>query len=133
MPGAGVKTVLAVDDNEESLRLMACIVERTGHRLILARSGEEAVALAKRQLPDLILMDIKLPGIDGLEATRRIRESLPMVPIIAVTAHAMTGDRERFLAAGCNFHLEKPIDPVAVLARIGLYLERGGPATPAGR
>lgn len=125
--------MLAVDDNEESLRLMACIVERTGHRLILARSGEEAVALAEQERPDLILMDIKLPGIDGLEASRRIRESLPTVPIIAVTAHAMTGDRERFLAAGCNFHLEKPLNPLAVLERIGRYLEKDETAIPAGR
>lgn len=119
------KTVLVVDDNEENLYLMACIIRKMAHRLLEARTGEEAVELALRERPDIILMDIKLPGIDGIEATRRIRqtEAGSRVPILAVTAHAMAGDREHFLQAGCNGHIEKPIDPVSVMGQIAWYLQ----------
>lgn len=121
-----MKTVLVVDDNEANLYLMTCIVEKMGCRVLKASTGEEGVELAVRERPDIILMDIKLPGIDGVEATRRIRQSeaCASVPILAVTAHAMSGDRERFLRAGCNAHIEKPIDPVSIMNQISTYLER---------
>ncbi|MBA3016187.1 MAG: response regulator [Proteobacteria bacterium] len=120
-----MKTVMVVDDNEANLYLMACIIKKMGCRILQARTGEEGVDLAVRERPDLIVMDIKLPGIDGVEATRRIRQSeaCAKVPILAVTAHAMTGDRERFLQAGCNAHIEKPIDPVMIMAEIFAYLQ----------
>lgn len=120
-----MKTVLVIDDNEANLYLMDCIIRKMGCRILQASTGEEGVKLAMREKPDIILMDIKLPGIDGIEATRQIRqsESCSKVPILAVTAHAMTGDRERFLEAGCNAHIEKPIDPVSFMKEISLYLE----------
>ena len=88
-------------------------MKKNGHEVIEARSGEEGVELAVKEKPDLILMDIQLPGIDGLEATKRIRklEAGRKTPIIALTSYAMTGDREKSLAAGCTGYIEKPINP----------------------
>lgn len=88
-------------------------MKKNGHEAIEARSGEEGVELAVKEKPDLILMDIQLPGIDGLEATKRIRklEADRKTPIIALTSYAMTGDREKSLAAGCTGYIEKPINP----------------------
>lgn len=129
-----VKTVLVVDDNEANLYLMNCIIRKMGCRILQASTGEEGVELAERERPDIILMDIKLPGIDGVEATKRIRQSEAgvRVPILAVTAHAMTGDRERFLKAGCNAYIEKPIDPVSIMGQISAYLEDDSENTHVG-
>ena len=118
-----MKKVLVVEDNERNMYLISFILEKMGHRVLQADSGEKGIELASRDQPDLILMDIQLPGIDGLEATKRIRQSGD-VPIIAITSFAMTGDRERLLAAGCNGYIEKPINPETIMGEIAAYLEK---------
>jgi len=119
-----VKRVLVIEDNERNMYLIAFILEKMGHRVLRAVTGEEGVERAEREVPDLVLMDVQLPGIDGLEATRQIRASAAArdVPVVAVTSYAMTGDRERLLAAGCNGYLEKPIDPDTIMAEITRFL-----------
>lgn len=118
-----MKTILVVEDNEKNMYLICYIIEKMGHRAVQATTGEEGVCLAVGERPDLILMDIQLPGIDGLETTKRIRDAgVRDTPIIAVTSFAMTGDRERLLAAGCNGYIEKPIDPETIMEEITNFL-----------
>ncbi len=112
--------ILLVEDNEDNIITVATYLEVTGNRLLVARNGEEALALVEAENPDLILMDIQMPGIDGLEAIQRIRQ-LPNrteIPIIALTALAMEGDRERCLAAGANDYLCKPVKLKQLVATI---------------
>ena len=116
-----MKKVLVVEDNERNMYLISFILEKMGHRVLQADSGEKGIELASREQPDLVLMDIQLPGIDGLEAAKRIRQSGDG-PIIAITSFAMTGDRERLLAAGCNGYIEKPINPETIMGEIAAYL-----------
>jgi len=120
-----VKRVLVVDDNDDNIRLIRFIVQKGGYGVIEARDGFEGVRLAVQEKPDLIIMDIQLPGIDGLEATRRIRQSEAdgKVPIIALTAFAMSADRDRALAAGCTGYISKPIHLMSFIAEVGKYLE----------
>jgi len=115
-----MKRVLVVEDNRDNLKLVTYSLERAGYTVLSAETGEEGVELAIRERPFFILMDIQLPGIDGLEATRRIRasEADGDVPIIAITSFAMRGDMERLLAAGCNGYFEKPIDPLTIVEKI---------------
>ena len=120
-----MKKVLVVEDNEKNMYLISFILEKMGHLVLQADSGERGIELAAREQPDLILMDIQLPGIDGLETTKRIRRS-GNVPIIAITSFAMTGDRERLLSAGCNGYIEKPINPETIMGEISAYLEKPG-------
>jgi two-component system cell cycle response regulator DivK len=103
--------VLIVDDNEKNLRLARDVLRASGFRTIEAASGEEAVAVATEQLPDLILMDIRLPDIDGTEAAARLKSAprTAAIPIVALTSSAMKGDREWFLGSGFDGYLEKPI------------------------
>jgi len=119
-----MKRILIVEDNEKNMYLMSYIVEKMGHRPIKAVSGEEGVEMAAAEQPDLILMDIQLPGIDGLEAIKRIRasEASISIPIIAITSYAMAGDRERLLAAGCNGYIEKPINPETIISELNRYV-----------
>ena len=119
-----MKRVLVVEDNEDNMRLISYIFKKHGLEVIEARDGAEGVALAVQEKPDLILMDIQLPDIDGLEATRRIRasEAGSDIPIIAITSYAMPGDREKALAAGCNGYITKPIDVETFMAEIEKYL-----------
>jgi CheY-like chemotaxis protein len=119
-----MKKILVVEDNEQNLYLMQYMLEKSGYSVVIAQSGEEAVISAVQENPDLILMDIQLPDMDGLEVTRRIRESDAdgKIPIVAVTSFAMAGDRERALAAGCNGYIEKPINPETFLGEIGKYI-----------
>jgi len=119
-----VKRILVVEDNERNMYLITFILEKMGHGVLRAVTGEEGVEAAERERPDLILMDIQLPGIDGLEATKRIRASAAAreIPIVAITSFAMTGDRERLLAAGCNGYIEKPIDPETIMDQISGFL-----------
>jgi len=121
-----VKKILVVEDNEKNMYLISFLIKTMGHQAIQTRTGEEGVELALREQPDLILMDIQLPGIDGLETTRRIRESrsCAAIPIIAITSYAMTGDRERLLAAGCNGYIEKPINPETIMDEISIFFEK---------
>jgi len=119
-----VKTMLVAEDNETNLYLIKYILEKGGYEVIEARDGAAGVELASKEKPDLILMDIQLPDIDGLEATKRIRASGADsdIPIIALTSFAMAGDREKALAAGCTGYIEKPINPETFIAEIEKYL-----------
>jgi CheY-like chemotaxis protein len=115
-----MKKVLVIEDNRDNMRLISYALRRSGYEVISAESGEEGVELAVSERPYLILVDINLPGIDGLETTRRIRNSAAdgQVPIIAITSHAMFGDRDRILQAGCSAYFEKPIDPLTIIKSI---------------
>ncbi len=119
-----MKKVLVVEDNEKNMYLICYIIETMGHLPLKASTGEEGVALAAREQPDLILMDIQLPGIDGLEATERIRAARESasIPVIAVTSYAMTGDREKTIEAGCNGYIEKPINPDTFMRQVEEHL-----------
>jgi CheY-like chemotaxis protein len=119
-----VKRILVVEDNDTNMYLIRFILEKGGYEVIEAREGAVGVELAIKEKPDLILMDIQLPDIDGLETTRRIRasEADGDIPIIAITSFAMSGDRERALAAGCTGYIEKPINPDTFIAEIEKYL-----------
>ncbi len=119
-----MKKVLVVEDNEYNLYLIRFILEKSGLEVIEARIGAEGVEKAIKEQPDLILMDIQLPDIDGMEATRRIRasEADSEIPIIALTSYAMPGDREKALAAGCTGYIEKPINTETVMMEIKKYL-----------
>ena len=119
-----MKKILVVEDNEINMYLCSRILRKGGYKVIPATSGEEGVELAIKEKPDLILMDIQLTDMDGLEATKRIRESEAdgEIPIIALTSYAMVGDKEKALAAGCTGYIEKPINPDTFLAEIEEYL-----------
>ncbi len=119
-----MKRILVVEDNETNMYLIRFMLEKSGYEVIEAREGAKGVELAIKEKPDLVIMDIQLPDIDGLEATKRIRasEADGDIPIIALTSFAMTGDRERALAAGCTGYIEKPINPETFIAEIEKYL-----------
>ena len=112
------KTVLIVEDNELNMKLFNDLVETRGHRIVQTRSGIEAVELARKYRPDLILMDIQLPEVSGLEVTQWLKddEELRAIPVVAITAFAMKGDEEKILQGGCEAYLSKPIS-VATLFR----------------
>lgn len=115
-----MRKVLVIEDNPDNLKIMKYSLERAGYQVLAAETGEEGLRLALAERPFLILMDINLPGMDGIETTKCIRASKAdgIIPIIAVTSYAMTGDREKILAAGCNGYIEKPIDPIMIVAQI---------------
>jgi len=119
-----MKRILVVEDNEDNMRLVSLIFKKHGLEVIEARDGAEGVASAVQEKPDLVIMDIQLPDMDGLEATKRIRASEVDgdIPIIALTSYAMPGDREKALAAGCNGYITKPIDVETFMAEIEKYL-----------
>jgi two-component system, cell cycle response regulator DivK len=119
-----MKKILVVEDNDTNLYLVRFILEKSGYGVVAARNGLLAVEMAVKERPDLIIMDIQLPDISGLEATRRIRESEADggIPIVALTSYAMVGDKEMALAAGCTGYIEKPIDPEAFVRDIEKYL-----------
>ncbi|MEA2108107.1 MAG: response regulator [Pseudomonadota bacterium] len=106
------QVIMAVEDNEDNRDLIVKILSHRGYDVIGVSNGSEALARLAEVAPDLVLMDINLPGMDGYEVTRRIRDNevFAKVPIVALTAHAMHGDREKSLAAGCNAYVAKPID-----------------------
>lgn len=120
--------ILLVEDNEMNRDMLSRRLLRKGYELVFAVDGEEAVSQAKEQSPDLILMDVSLPGMDGLEATRLIRQDPQTlaIPVIALTAHAMDSDRERCLAAGCNDYRTKPIDFPQLLEAINSLIAGRG-------
>ncbi|HEY9827167.1 MAG TPA: PAS domain S-box protein [Stenomitos sp.] len=117
--------LLLVEDNEDNIMTISLYLEQQGYRLLIARNGQEAITLVQCQLPDLILMDIQMPGMDGLEAIQHIRRlpDLSRIPIIALTALAMIGDRERCLAAGANEYLSKPVKLKQLTALIQQFLQ----------
>ena len=104
--------ILIVEDNSPNMRLIEMVLRARGYILLKATDGEEALDMAMRERPDLIIMDIQLPKLNGLEVTMKLRETpaLSHIPVIAVTAHAMTGDKERFIDGGCDAYLSKPIN-----------------------
>ncbi|MCK4640788.1 MAG: response regulator [Candidatus Marinimicrobia bacterium] len=108
---AGEK-ILIVEDTPMNLELATDLLEMAGYVILQAETAEDGIKLARDELPDLILMDISLPGMDGMEATRVLKQdSLTMdIPVVALTAHAMKGDKDKVMAAGCIGHLTKPID-----------------------
>ena len=111
------KTVLLVEDNEDNLIIYSTILRFGGYRVVEAHDGRAALAAARSANPDLILMDVSIPYIDGLEVTRRLKAdpATRHVPIIALTAHALSSDRERALEAGCDGYISKPAEPRFVL------------------
>ena len=119
-----MKKILVVDDNETNLYLIRFIMDKIGCDIVEARDGYEGVEMALKENPDLIIMDIQLPGIDGHEATRRIRASeLPKdLPIIALTSFAMPVDKELALAAGCTGYITKPVNVQSFIAEMNKYL-----------
>jgi len=115
-----MKTALIIEDNDNNLELIRFILQQAGYRVRFAMTGLEGVQQALTIPPDFIVLDIQLPDINGLEVLKRIRAN-PIgqtVPIIAMTSYAMSGDKERLLNAGCTSYIEKPIDPMTVIAQI---------------
>ena len=115
-----MKRVLVVEDNENNMKLICLVLKKHGYEPIQAFSGEEGVDKAIAERPDLILMDIQLPDINGMEAVKRIRmvDDMQEIPIIAITSYAMAGDREKILDVGCDGYFEKPIDPLTIVEKI---------------
>jgi two-component system, cell cycle response regulator DivK len=105
--------VLVIDDNEQNRYLLRFLLEARGHRVTEAPDGPQGIAMAQAEVPDLVLLDIQLPGMDGYAVARQLRtdSTLDATPIIAVTSFALNGDRARVLTAGCDDYIEKPIDP----------------------
>jgi two-component system cell cycle response regulator DivK len=121
------KRILVIEDNEDNRRILRDLLTSAGYEPFEAVTGEDGVTLAETQRPDLILMDIQLPGLDGYEATRRIKANpaLRQIPIIAVTSYALSGDDVKAKEAGCDDYLAKPFSPRALLAKIRGYLPQG--------
>jgi len=114
-------TVLVADDNDVAQRLCRRVLEKAGYNVLIAPDGLQAVEVALSQRPNMILMDVAMPGIDGIEAMRRIKAEIPDQPIVIASAHSMASDRERFLAAGADDILSKPFrlaDLVAIVAKL---------------
>lgn len=118
------KTVLIVEDNELNMKLFNDLLERNGRRTLRTKSGVEAVALARLHHPDLILMDIQLPEVSGLEVTRWLKddEELRSIPVVAITAFAMKGDEEKIRQGGCEAYLSKPISIGKFLETVNAFL-----------
>ena len=116
-----MKTILIVEDTELNIDLLTQLLE-DDYNLLVARDGAQGVKIAQQKKPDLILMDISLPVMDGYEATRRIRTNMASVPIIGLSAYAMTGDAEKAKEAGCNDYVTKPINKDFLLKKIQDYL-----------
>jgi CheY-like chemotaxis protein len=119
--------ILLVEDNEMNRDMLSRRLQKQGYEVVIAVDGEEGVATAQTEAPALILMDMSLPGVDGWEATRRLKASpqTQRIPVIALTAHAMTDDRDKALAAGCDDFDTKPVDLPRLLAKIQALLDRG--------
>jgi two-component system, cell cycle response regulator DivK len=118
------KRILVVEDQEDNRQILRDLLGNAGYELIEAADGEQALAAYAKQRPDLILMDIQLPVMDGYETTRRIRTDpeSKAIPIIAVTSYALAGDEAKALAAGCNAYITKPYSPRALLAKVREHL-----------
>ena len=117
-------TILYIEDNEQNLYLVNYLLTAKGYRVLQAREGLEGIAMAARHKPDLILLDIQLPGMDGYTVARHLRQApdVANTPIVALTSYAMAGDREKALEAGCSGYIEKPINPDTFLGQIEGHL-----------
>jgi two-component system, cell cycle response regulator DivK len=120
------KWILVVEDNDKNMKLVRDVLGATGYRTLEATTGARALELAVEHEPDLVLMDVRLPDIDGVEALGqlRARTCTASIPVLALTAEAMRGDRERFLAAGFDGYLSKPVDIVELIAAVRQHCER---------
>jgi two-component system cell cycle response regulator DivK len=118
------KRILVVEDQDDNRQIIRDLLSATDYEIMEAESGEQALEAVAKQRPDLILMDIQLPGIDGYEATRRIKAdpALRSIPIIAVTSYALSGEEQKAQAAGCDEYVPKPYSPRQLLAKIRQYL-----------
>ena len=118
------KKILIIEDNEQNLYLATFILEKYGYEVFAARDGQEGIDVAASVRPDLILLDIQLPVMDGYTVARQLRTNaeLSQIPIVAVTSYAMTGDREKTIEAGCNGYIEKPINPDTFLQQVEKHL-----------
>jgi len=128
------ETILVVEDNAVNRRLAEFLLRANGYQVREASTAPEAFEILKTERPDLILMDVQLPGMDGLEATRRLKANAATrdIPVVAVTSYAMTGDREKALAAGCVGYITKPIDKTTFIHEVAAHL--GAKSSPtAGR
>src|SRR5262245_55501879 len=131
--------ILMIEDNEQNRDALSRRLQRHGYDVVMAVDGQEGVAMAQAELPDLILMDLNLPDVDGWEATRRLKEApeTRAIPIMAMTAHAIAGDQERALQAGCDDYHAKPVDFQRLLTQIEALLTQSStshqlPARPPG-
>ena len=120
------KTILVVEDQEDNRQILRDLLASSGFLMIEAHDGQQALAMARSQRPDLILMDIQLPVVDGYEATRSIKRDpeLKHIPVIAVTSYALSGDEERAREAGCDAYVAKPYSTRHLLTKIGQFLEQ---------
>lgn len=118
------RTILIVEDDPKNLTLFRDVLQVSGYRTIEATDGRQGIETAKSEIPNLILMDIQLPEIDGMEATRRLKadDITSSIPVIALTSYAMKGDKERILEAGCDGYLAKPVDIEELLDTVSRYL-----------
>ncbi len=116
-----MKTILIVEDIDLNIDLLTQLLE-DDYRLMVARDGAQGVAMAEADPPDLVLMDISLPVMDGYEATRRIRQTWPALPVIGLSAHAMSGDGDKAIAAGCTDYLTKPVNEDLLFEKLKHYL-----------
>lgn len=118
------QTILIIEDNEQNMYLTTFLLEKHGFVINQARSGPAGIDAARNEPPDLILLDIQLPGMDGYQVAGTLKQDpkLHTIPIVAVTSYAMAGDREKILAAGCNGYIEKPIDPYKFVNQISQFL-----------
>ncbi len=120
------QTILVVEDNAVNRRLVEFLLRSHGYKVLQAATAQVAFEILAAERPDLILMDIQLPGMDGLEATRRLKDDPTTrdIPVLAVTSYAMSGDRDKALAAGCVGYLTKPIDKAAFVEQVALHARR---------
>jgi CheY-like chemotaxis protein len=125
------KRVLLVEDNEMNARLVKFVLERDGFLVRTVPTAEEGIQTAAREQPDVILMDIQLPGMDGLQATRLLKQdpATADIPIVAITAHAMRGDEERIKAAGCEGYIPKPVNTRELSIVVGSYIRVAEPGS----
>jgi two-component system cell cycle response regulator DivK len=127
-----MKTVLLVEDNPHNRKIFSGMLGHAGFTVVEAEDGHQALAAVEKALPDVILMDLSIPGVDGWEVTRRLKADArtQAVPIIALTAHAMRGDEERARAAGCDHYLAKPISPKKVVEEVRKILKMPDASRP---
>jgi CheY-like chemotaxis protein len=122
-----MKRVLCVEDNDDNVYVLRRRLERAGYAVLVATDGRQGLALAEREQPDLVLMDLSLPEMDGWETTRRLKATAATarIPVVALSSHAMAGDRERALEAGCDDYDTKPVDFARLFATLRRLLEPG--------